>query len=247
MGGVDPVPSLAGKTVSGGRLNALGTLQRILLPPSVVARHVFYNNSSFDGRNVAANASDDNAVASNKTPLLPGAGAATFVNYTSYDKGINGVMVDVRNLPEGDLTADDFAFSVGSDLVPVWQAAPAPSSVTVRRGAGDQGTDRVTVTFHDGAIRNTWLRVEVLPNEHTGLNEPDVFYFGNAVGDTGDSLANARVNALDLAAVRTHLFATGQPITSAYDLDRDGRVSALDLTLVQRSRTNPVLPLITVL
>jgi hypothetical protein len=246
FGGVDKLPGLAGKTVTGGRLNAAGTLRR-LLPPAVVGRHVFYNNSAFDGRSAAAGPADDNALAADKAALLPGAGPARFTNYTSYSKGINGVMVDVRNLPAGEPTADDFAFTLGtdSDLLASWQPAPALRGVTVRRGAGVDGSDRVTLTFPDGAIKNTWLRVTVLPGERTGLASPDVFYFGNAVADTGDNPASAAVNLRDLGAVRAHLFATNQTPTSRFDLDRDGRVNSTDLVIARRARTDPALPLIT--
>ena len=60
--------------VTGGRLNALSTLRR-LLPTEVVARHVFYNNSAFDSRSAAASAADDNAIATDKAALLPVRGA----------------------------------------------------------------------------------------------------------------------------------------------------------------------------
>src|SRR5205085_4800466 len=60
--------------------------------------HLFYNDSLFDGNDPGINAADDNAIAPDKTALLPGQ-AATFANYTSYTKGINGVMVDLPNLP----------------------------------------------------------------------------------------------------------------------------------------------------
>ncbi|NIM48763.1 MAG: hypothetical protein GTO22_05815, partial [Gemmatimonadales bacterium] len=79
----------------------------------VVGRYVFYNDSAFDGDDPAAGAEDDNAIATDKTALLPG-GTATFANYTSYSRGINGIMVDIAGLPAGDtLDADDFAFRVG--------------------------------------------------------------------------------------------------------------------------------------
>jgi subtilisin family serine protease len=243
--GVDRLPGLAGKTATGGRLNAANTL-RHLLPTAVVGRHVFYNNSAFDGRSAAASPGDDNAIAADKAALLRGAGPATFANYTSYSKGINGVMVDVRNLPAGDLTADDFAFNLGtdSDLLASWQPAPTPRAVSVRRGEGVDGSDRVTLTFADGAIKNTWLRVTVLANDHTGLAAPDVFYFGNAVGETGDSAADAAVNLFDVVAVRSHLFAGATPATNRFDLDRDGRVNSMDLVIALRARTDPALPLI---
>ena len=67
-------------------------------PEGVVARHVFYNNSAFDGRNPAAGPSDDAAVASNLSPLLPG-DTATLDNVSGYTGGINGVMIDIADLP----------------------------------------------------------------------------------------------------------------------------------------------------
>jgi hypothetical protein len=115
----------------------------------------------------------------------------------------------------------------------------------VRRGAGVDGSDRVTLTFADGAIKNTWLRVTLLSNDHTALAAPDTFYFGNAVGETGDNPANATVDLLDLGAVRAHLFATAQPPTNPFDIDRDGRVNSMDLVIALRARTDSVLPLIT--
>ena len=245
--GADPRPGLAGKTVTGGRLNAYNTLLR-LATPAVVGRHVFYNNSAFDGRSAAPGPADDNAVAVGKVALRPGEGPATFANYTSYSKGINGVMVDVRNLPAGDaLSAADFDFSIGTDadLLQSWQSAPLPASVSVRRGAGVGGSDRVTITFPDGAVKNTWLRVTVLANDRTGLSSPDAFYFGNAVGETGNSPIDALVNAVDLGLVRANVSAAPVLVGNAFDLNRDGRVNAMDLLATRRNRSPLPLPLIT--
>src|SRR5262245_61402273 len=75
----------------------------------VVGRSLFYNHSSFDGDDVAVNASDDSAIATDKSALLPG-GTASFANYSSYSGGINGVMVDIAGLPSFTLSADDFEF-----------------------------------------------------------------------------------------------------------------------------------------
>lgn len=82
--------------------------RRLLSAAQVVGRDVFYNNSYFDGRNPAADTSDDNAIATDKQALLPGQ-TASFTNYTSYSKGINGVMVDIAGLGSPlNLTAADF-------------------------------------------------------------------------------------------------------------------------------------------
>jgi hypothetical protein len=121
----------------------------------VVARQVFYNRSAWDGNNPAPDASDDAAIASDKTVLLPGQ-TATFANYTSYDKGVNGLMVDVLDL-RGTPTVDDFLFRMGNDNRPYgadlstpaddWPWAPTPASITVRPGAGVAGSDRVTLVW----------------------------------------------------------------------------------------------------
>ena len=219
-----------------------GTELRRLDPPArVVGRHVFYNHSAFDGGDAAANAADDGAVASDKQPLLAGQ-PATFASVTSYGKGINGVMVDVASLPHGEtLTADDFDFG----------AAGNPVSIEVRRGAGVDGSDRITLTWRDynpqdasplpQAVANGWLTVTVKANRHTGLAAPDVFSFGNLVGDTGDSATTFRVNALDLGGVKRALNASSTG-TGRFDFNRDGRVNALDLGMVKANLNRTLTP-----
>src|SRR5205807_2441255 len=115
-------------------------------------------------------------------------------------------MVDLGAMPAGGaLNASDFTFRVGNGNDPsTWTAAPAPSQVLVRRGAGVNGTDRVEVVWPDGAIRNEWLQVTVKADAATGLTAPDVFYFGNAIGETGNSPANAIVNATDELGARAN-------------------------------------------
>jgi hypothetical protein len=186
---------------------------------------VFYNNSSYDSNRTAADPADDGAVAPDKQALLPGQ-AASFSNVSGYSRGINGVMLDVLGL-RGDVSADDFDFSVGTPGG-AWAAAPAPASVGRRPGAGAAGSDRVTLTWADGAVKNTWLRVTVKANSHTGLAGNDVFYFGNLVAETGDSATTFRVNALDIGRVKAGL--NGSSVLSGrLDFNRDGRVNALDL------------------
>ena len=178
----------------------LGAFEYTPVTASVVSRRVFYNNSAFDGNDAAANAGDDNAIAPDKTPLLPG-GTATFANYTSYSRGINGVMIDIMNLA-GTPTAADFEFRVGNSNTPSGWALATPPSVSVRPGAGVGGSARVTLTWSDNAIQKQWLRVKVLATANTGLPIFDTFYFGNAIGDTGNSFIDAMVSPTDEVAVR---------------------------------------------
>ena len=220
---------------------------------TVVGRHIFYNNSAWDGNGAGPNANDDNAIAPppslidpgepgkelGKQALLPGE-TATFVNYTSYSKGINGVMVDINGLVATPTNAD-FQFKVGNDNNPTgWATAPAPQPVTVRAGAGVGGSDRVTVIWAEpGAIAVQWLQVTVLANDNTGLAADDVFYFGNAVGESGNSLANAAVDATDEIGARNHphWFMDPAPIYDAYDYNRDKKVDATDQIIARNNQT----------
>ena len=159
---------------------------------SVVGRYMFYNQSSYDGNDPAANAADSTAIATNKSALLPGQ-TATFSNVSSYALGINGITVDVANLPAGTLTAADFNFAVGGatslDVDPsLWSAnpVPVPVSITAFPGAGTGGSTRIEIIFATAAIRNKWIQVTVKATANTGLTSPDVFYFGNLVAESGN-------------------------------------------------------------
>ena len=202
---------------------------------TVVGRYVFYNNSAFDGNDANANAADDGAIATNKSALLPGH-TATAANYTSYGRGINGIMVDISGLT-GTPTAADFSFKVGNNGTPSgWATAPAPTSVTVRAGAGVGGSSRVTILWADGAIAGKWLQVTTL-----GTASQDVFYFGNAIGDTCNSTGDAQVTPADVTAIRNnaHTMALSPAaITDAWDINRDKKVSPTDEILCRNYGTN---------
>ena len=219
-------------------------------PPQVVARQLFYNNSSYDGNNAAASSADDNAIATDKIPYLPGSGPATFANVSSYSKGINGVMVDISG-SHPSITAADFIFRVGNNNSPSsWATANAPSNVLVRTGAGVGGSDRVEIVWSSGAPIKQWLEVIVKANANTGLaqnanlplGQADVFFFGNAVGDSGlgDSVLNATVDATDEDAVRAHSHVLGNnlAVTNVYDFNRDGKVHAIDQAIARSNGTN---------
>ena len=208
----------------------------------VVGRWVFYNNSAFDGHNPGIDSADDAAIATDKQALLPGQ-LATFSNVTSYSRGINGVAVDVAHLPAtATITAGNFTFATGKGDGN-WEGSPAPTAVTAtpRRGAGVNGSDRIEVTFTDGAVANRWLRVTFTPTSGLGLAAPanvDVFYFGNLRGETGDvgpTLAGPlAVNSFDVLRTRRALTSRTAPVTSAYDFNRDGRVDVLDYSVTLR-------------
>ena len=189
----------------------------------VVGRYVFYNNSAFDNRDPVANAADDAAIAPDKAALLPG-GTPAFQNVTNYSKGINGVMIDIGSLPDGDVpAAEDFG----------WGDAPPPSDISLRRGAGVSGTDRITLTWADGRVRNRWLNLSVLPSERTGLAAADAFSFGNLVGEVGNDSSPLTVSPVDVALTRRAMAARTADLLSRYDHNRDGRIDVFDLRLVR--------------
>jgi hypothetical protein len=169
---------------------------------------------------------------------LPGA-AATFYHYTSYSRGLNGVAVDFAQ-PVSGLTVGDFAFRAGTDPDPVnWLPAPAPAALTILPGAGTGGANRVLLAWADGALRNVWLEVTVRATAATQLAAPDVFYFGNAVGETGNNPANAITDALDHNAVLANIRpeSSPAPLNDRYDLNRDGAVNALDVAIARDNAT----------
>jgi glucose/arabinose dehydrogenase len=217
----------------------------------VYARQLFYNQSKYDGNSAAINSLDDGAIATDKTALLPGAGAATRANVSSYSKGINGIMIDIAG-NHGAITAADFTFRLGNNNSPSgWATAAAPSAVSVRVGAGVSGSDRVEIVWADNVIQKRWLEVITQANANTGLaqnaglpaGQADVFFFGNAIGDAGlgNTATNALVNALDEAGVRANgqILANNIPLTNIYDFNRDGAVTAVDESIARLNGTNP--------
>jgi len=215
--------------------------------PCVKGRHVFYHNSTFDDAMAPgpATVADPSL---GKAALLPGQ-TATFQNYTSYDRGINGLMVDVAGLGDPEaLTAADFQFRVGnSDDLSSWAIAPPPmdpGGITVRQVDldGDEvpETDRITIIWADGAIKNQWLEVRVKPTVNTGLHEADVFYFGNAIGESGDASACTFVDGADFAGARdnTHDSLDRAPLDDRFDYNRDSLVDGTDLAIARDNQTN---------
>ncbi|GEM_PF-1260486 len=244
------VRTSGGRTQSRNGECAIQQLETRRLLSAIAGRFLFYDNSYFDQNTPGPNAADDAAIAIDKKALLPGQ-TATFANYSSYSRGINGIFVDFAKLPNPSAVGlSDFEFAVGtSPDASTWTAAPAPVSITVRTGAGIGGSDRVSLIWADGAIAGKWLRVTVRATAATGLAVSDVFYFGNAVGEAGDSPTNALVTSADelLARINPRTPANPAPITDPYDYNRDGLVDAQDQLIARTNRTSPVngLPLIT--
>ena len=203
---------------------------------AIAGRHLFYNNSKFDGNDPAAGAADDGAIAPDKEALLPGRGTAAFKNYTTFYRGINGIMIDVAGLPGTTLAAADFTFKYGNDSTPGdWLPAANPTTIAVRAGAGTNGSDRVTLVWADKAIPNgNWLQVTALANANTGLAANDVFYFGCAIGETGNTPADAVVNSSDVTRTRNNFSGFNLVgLESVYDFNRDRQVASGDVTIAR--------------
>ena len=149
-------------------------------------------------------------------------------------------MIDIAGLT-GTPTASDFIFRVGTTGDPsTWAAAPTPSAISVRSGAGVNGSSRVEVTWADGSIENEWLQVTVKADSVTGLAGADVFYWGNKQGDaTGDGIDNSA----DLQQVLADN--TGPwPVTKSDDFNKDTFVNSADLQIVN-FYSNTLIPMIT--
>ena len=204
---------------------------------SVVAgRHVFYNNSLWDGNDPAAGSSDDGAIDTSKQAVLPG-GVASPENYTSYSLGINGIMIDIDSLT-GTPTAGDLGIRVNETANPdTWSAGPTPT-VSIRPGNGVGGSDRITLIWADGEIQNRWVEVTALANANTGLAVDDVFYFGNAVGDCD---GDGGIGSSDYETLVGEFGQRGGIGTLVADLNGDGRAELSDFAIMRGAKGNSVL------
>jgi hypothetical protein len=156
------------------------------------------------------------------------------------------------------INAGDFEFATGNSSTPGTGSAPGTGwtvlatapTVTHFAGLGALGSDRIALTWPSGTIANKWLQITVKSDADTGLSSPDVFYFGNAVGDSGNSTTDARVNATDEIDARNdpHNFSNRASITDPDDFNRDSFVNATDEIVARNNPTSFInaLKLITV-
>ena len=151
-------------------------------------------------------------------------------------------MFDIRNALATPTLAD-VSFRIGNSNRPeTWLPAPVPASLTVRPGDGVGGSDRVTISWPDGAIVGRWLEITVHSNAVTALVNDDVFYFGNAIGESGNDPDNALVNATDVLAARDNPQGPFNlaDITHPYDYNRDRVVTATDVIMARDHVTSPL-------
>ena len=198
---------------------------------SITSRSIYYRNSSWD------NTGTLDGVAADKSPLLDGF-VATFENYSSYSLGINGIVLQVNDFtiePALETIGDFFEFKIGNNDDPgTWATAPLPSGLVYVDGVDSD--DRIFLNWEDNAIQGQWLQAKVKANAATGLASVDTFYFGSAIGETGNSTADASVDLADVGLTRLNQTGFGSAtIDNVYDFDRNGKVTLVDLGI---ARTN---------
>ncbi len=103
--------------------------------------------------------------------------------------------------------------------------------MTIRPGAGVNGSDRIEFRFEQMAIKNQWLRVEMIASANTGLTHSDVFYFGSLPGDT--VAPHTSVTGVDAIRLVNYLIAQGEMTPAAIDdpldINRDGWINGGDV------------------
>jgi len=140
------------------------------------------------------------------------------------------------------ISASSFQFAVWSDFGTTGTPIAIPNFVTrtpivgtdiavsTIPGGGANGTGRVKIVFRDSYIQNGWLSITVLSSA-TGLAANDVFYFGNARYDVGNTISanGVQVTSGDWTQIRATL-SNVPNVSSRFDVDRSGSVTSGDWT-----------------
>ncbi len=200
----------------------------IRVSAAVVGSHIFYRGSSFD-----TTPDSQQAIDTSKVPLING--KATRANVSNYDRGLNGVIVDIAGANASAIGLFDFEISTGNtNTTSSWTILPSTAFVTVNPlvvlpSPLGPGIVRVKFNFVDNAIARSWLQIRVLANARTGLTTSNTFLFGSAPGDVYIDPVAQRVNAFDSNAIRTAISSRPVGIIRIEDINKDGLVSANDL------------------
>src|SRR5205085_1161907 len=82
----------------------------------------------------------------------------------------------------------------------------------------------------------------VKASSNTGLSAPDVFYFGNAVGESGNVPGDYSVSLSDELLARNNpvSIVPGTLVTNRFDFNRDGTVSVIDQLLSRNNITTAI-------
>ena len=159
-------------------------------------------------------------------------------NLVNSPRGINGIGFDIQGVWNSpSLSASDFvfqmspqgAFASGGHPPVSWGPAPSPSSVSVFGG----DPTRVLLQWPDNSIRGCWLRITVLANSNTGLENPEVFYLGQLTGEISGPLEGFfTVTFSDIVPVRAAIGQQTDP-GSSLDIDKNGVVSFADISALR--------------
>lgn len=198
--------------------------------PATIADQFVYH-SSYTG--------SGSAVDSSKVVAREGTAPQTlsYQNLINTSDGINGLVLDINDLASTSLTASDFVFQMSplglfdeaSNPPSSWTTAPSPSSITVTSGS----PSRLLLQWPNNTIQNRWLRVTVLANDNTGLQQDEVFYIGHLLGETtGESGGSYAVSFGDISPIRNALGNTVD-VTSPVDIDKNGQVTFGDISAMR--------------
>lgn len=155
-------------------------------------------------------------------------------NLINTARGINGIQFEIQDLANAvGLSASDFEFQVspqgafdeGTNLPEDWEAAPAPSGVSV----SGSNPYVALVQWPDNAIRNRWLRITVKANANTGLAADEVYYIGHLLGETTGATGPFTVAFADITPIRTAVGSTVGADNVA-DIDKNGTVAFADIS-----------------
>ena len=107
---------------------------------------------------------------------------------------------------------------------------------------GQDGSDRVTIIWPDGAIKNQWLRVVVKANEEHLSDRRRRLLLRQRRRRIGQYGGNAIVNATDEIMARNFLHGplNRAAIDDPYDFNRDRLVNATDQIIARNNYTNPL-------
>jgi hypothetical protein len=214
-----------------------------IVPATIAGRYLFYNQSYYDGNKVGidpapiagANNDDADAIDTSKTALLPGGGAATFANYTGYNKGINGLIYDIKDVPAGKtITVADFEF-VNQGKAGTASVVVTSATLVTQANTPTVGTTRCIITFPNGSVTNCWLKVTVKAT--VGLATADISYWGNVVGEAGVGnvpSSNLLVNSNDEVMARPpyiHNALNRALVDDTSDYNKDSLVNSNDEVL----------------
>ncbi|MEM6364809.1 MAG: proprotein convertase P-domain-containing protein, partial [Planctomycetota bacterium] len=240
------VPPTGLMTVTGDgtpQTNLVFGIRQEAADATIAQRAIFYGGAS--GSELSDDGNAESAIDTSKTPLLPGQDSS-FDNYTSYILGLNGLIVDIDELPEMTTESQlleqiEFATWDGIDVAGFVAVGDSVTrTFELLPGQGQDGSTRLKITFGDNQIQNTWLRTTIPATPETGLESADVFYVGNVIGDTGagNTATRIRVNAADTAFIRANqsLAPNSAAVDNPFDLNRDGRVNAADTAFVRANQ-----------